>query len=115
MMWHESYPMSSCVRAEPHSHPPLPTQRFPTADYFYRPGTILRLDAYDSPLEKSVELTVRSHISVGFGEFWQQVVCDVRGDPLKGYDECEALLFDPLYLDIFDIPYRESIDILQIE
>lgn len=67
------------------------------------------------PDEQSVELMVRSHLNVGFGEFCPQMICDVRGNALKGYKDCEALLFDPLYLDIFDIPYRPSIDIVQIE
>jgi len=111
-MWHETYPMSSTVRAEPATHPPLPTSRFPTAPFFYRPGTTLRLHPYDIDAEallpgaNIVEVQVRSHLAIGFGEFWQQVVCDITGIPLIGYTQCEALLFDPLYIDIFDIPFQ---------
>jgi len=114
-MWHETYPMSSTVRAEPATHPPLPTNRFPTAPFFYRPGTTLHLHPYDinagalQPGDNSVEVQVRSHLAVGFGEFWQQVVCDVTGIPLNGYAQCEALLFDPLYIDMFDIPFQPRI------
>ena len=114
-MWHETYPMSSTVRAEPATHPPLPTSRFPTAPFFYRPGTTLRLHPYDIDAEallpgaNIVEVQVRSHLAIGFGEFWQQVVCDITGIPLIGYTQCEALLFDPLYIDIFDIPFQPRI------
>ena len=31
-----------------------------------------------------------------------------------GFTECEAPMFDPLYLDVFDLPFQQSIDILQM-
>jgi hypothetical protein len=108
-MWHRTYPLASASRAKKETLPPVPTRRFPTCGFFYRPGSEFKLHPIDGhPLSSDSELdiVIRSQVSVRFGEFSQNVVCQVQAGEGLVSKHVEAHFFHPLYVDIRYIPMR---------
>jgi hypothetical protein len=104
---HLRYPVPNLIPES--SFPLLPSGSFPTAKHEYRTGRtcILQPIAPSSTLlwqTHRTRLAIGAPIEVGFGLYRQRVRCST-----PAYMNAEARIYDPLYLDITDLPSIESI------
>jgi hypothetical protein len=104
---HPRYPIPNLIPE--YSLPLLPSGPFPTAKYEYRNGRTCALHPL-APSSSSIwqvhptRLSIEAPIEVGFGFYRQRVRCST-----PAYINAEARIYDPLYVDITDLPSFEGI------
>jgi|SRR5208282_4308940 len=111
-MYHETYPVRR--REDPLCDnfgrllPKLPTRKFPTAAYQYRDDYFLHLHPhvkFAMGAENALSIKIIKKVHLGFRYFNQVVVCEVvKGPELLLGAEVVAIIYDSMYVDIFDLP-----------
>lgn len=102
---HLRYPVPNLIPES--SFPLLPSGPFPTAKYQYHTGKTFELHPLTSSAlsgQLPVRLSIGAPIELGFGLYRQRVQCSTGA-----YLNAEARIYDPLYVDITDLPSIEGI------
>lgn len=112
-MCHETYPVWRSTDPQldffGHVLPELPTKQFPTAQYQYHKNIILNLPDPLFPCDArgALDIKITRHINVAHGLLNQVIQCEiVNGHESVVGAEVVGLVYDPLYVDISDLPIK---------